>query len=104
MHLQSYKDRLGTSIDPPMLCNLDELIQPQELSDLEAPFTMDDIDQVIKELPTDRAPGPDGFNGTFLRRCWDIIKQDFYTMIWDFFKETLIFRVLTLLSLLSSQR
>ena len=67
-----------------MLFNLEELIQPQDLSELEAPFSKDEIDQVIKDLPTDRAPGPDGFNGTFLRKCWVIIKQDIYTMIWVF--------------------
>ena len=48
---RSYKERLGSSIDPPMLFNLEELIQPQDLSSLEAQFTMEEIDQVIKEFP-----------------------------------------------------
>ncbi|KAM3260750.1 hypothetical protein ACQJBY_051787 [Aegilops geniculata] len=83
---KSYKDRLGKAINPPMLFNLEELIQPKDLSELEAPFTMDEIDQVIKYIHSDRAPGPDGFNGLFLKKCWDIIKQDIYTMIWDLFE------------------
>ena len=83
---QSYKDRLGKSINPTMLFNLDELIQHHDLSALDAPFTVDEIEKVAKEFPTDRAPGPDGFNGMFLKKCWDIINQDFYTMVWDFFE------------------
>ena len=69
-----------------MLFNLEEIIQPKDLSELDAPFSMDEIDQVIKDIHSDRAPGPDGFNGLFLKKCWDIIKQDIYTMIWDFFE------------------
>jgi hypothetical protein len=27
-------------------------------------------------MPRDKAPGPDGFIGTFYRACWDIIKDN----------------------------
>ena len=66
---KSFKDRLGKSIEPHMLFNLEEIIQPSDLSALEAPFTMEEIDQVIKDIPSDRAPGPDGFNGAFLKNA-----------------------------------
>lgn len=36
------------------------------------------------QLPTDKAPGPDGFNGCFLKSCWDIIAEDFYKVCRDF--------------------
>jgi hypothetical protein len=55
------------------------------LHSLSAVFTKEEIDEVIKELPTDKAPGPDGFNGMFIKRCWHIIKQDFYDLGKDFF-------------------
>ncbi|XP_020168394.1 uncharacterized protein [Aegilops tauschii subsp. strangulata] len=54
------------------------------LDQLSAPFTNEEIDAVIKEMPNDRAPGPDGFNGCFLKSCWQIIKTDFYKMCHDF--------------------
>jgi hypothetical protein len=31
---------------------------------------------MIKEMPADRAPGPDGFMGEFYRRAWPTIKHD----------------------------
>lgn len=30
----------------------------------------------MKELPLDKAPGPDGFTSRFYKVCWDIIKKD----------------------------
>ncbi|KAK1574356.1 hypothetical protein QYE76_018595 [Lolium multiflorum] len=30
----------------------------------------------VKDLPPDRAPGPDGFTGAFYHRAWPIIKRD----------------------------
>ena len=35
-------------------------------------------------MPVDKAPGPDGFNGQFLKSCWHIIKQDIYLLCKDF--------------------
>ena len=32
---------------------------------------------MIKDMPPDRAPGPDGFTGRFYAKCWNIIKVDF---------------------------
>ena len=27
-------------------------------------------------MPSDKAPGPDGFTGAFFKACWEIIKDD----------------------------
>ena len=40
-------------------------------------------------MPGDRAPGPDGFSGLFLKACWPIIKNDFYTLCDQFHAGTL---------------
>jgi hypothetical protein len=42
------------------------------------------MDEVIKEMPSDRAPGPDGFNGLFLKKCWPIIQTEFYHLAKEF--------------------
>jgi hypothetical protein len=46
-----------------------------ELHDLEAIFT-DEVWAVIKDMPRDRAPRPDGFIGVFYQKAWNVIKQD----------------------------
>jgi hypothetical protein len=49
-------------------------------------FTAEEIEGVVKHMKTDRAPGPDGFNGMFVKKCWHIIKDDFFNLCRDFHK------------------
>lgn len=54
------------------------------LDHLTDPFTHSKNDGVVMEMPADRAPGPDGFSGAFLKACWPIIKHDFYALCAQF--------------------
>ena len=82
---QSFKDRLGTCQHPVMGFDHSDLIEPIDgLDSLSAPFTCKEIDTVVMDMPVDKAPGPDGFNGQFLKSCWHIIKQDIYSLCKDF--------------------
>ena len=47
-----------------------------DLSDLECPFSEKEVLDTIVCLPSDKAPGPDGFTGRFYKSCWSIIKVD----------------------------
>jgi hypothetical protein len=51
-----------------MMFDLANLITPVDLSSVEVPFTHEEIDGIIKLMPNDKAPGPDGFNGLFMKR------------------------------------
>jgi len=51
-------------------------VPAMELSALEALFTEEEVRSVIVELPSDKAPGPDGFTGLFYKKTWEIIKDD----------------------------
>jgi hypothetical protein len=82
----SFKDRLGITEDAPMHMDLSNIVQPHELSHLDNPFTEEEITNVIKEMPIDKAPGPDGFNGKFLKKCWDLVKEDFMKLVNDFYE------------------
>jgi len=43
---------------------------------LDAPFTESEIEGIVKLIPAEKAPGPDGFTGSFYKRCWHTIKAD----------------------------
>jgi hypothetical protein len=55
-----------------------------DLEELTNPFSKKEMDEVIKDMPSDRAPGPDGFNGLFLKRYWPIIQTEFYHLAAEF--------------------
>ena len=74
---EAYEGLLGRAQARESGLNLDFLgIPAADLQDLEQMFTEKEVWSTIKELPTDRAPGPDGFIGAFYHRAWPIIKQD----------------------------
>jgi hypothetical protein len=61
-----YSSLLGCCLDRSASINLDVLgIQADDLAVLDSPFTEHEIWEVIKGLPSDKAPGPDGFTGRF---------------------------------------
>jgi hypothetical protein len=80
-----YSTHFGTP--PPRDCTLDwqalGIIQ-HDLAHLEDNFTEEEVFAVVKELPTEKAPGPDGFIGAFYKSSWGIIKADLLLAI-DFF-------------------
>jgi hypothetical protein len=68
-----------------MSFDLDNLVHRHELSHLDNPFTVEEIGTVLKEIPTDKSLGLDGINGLFMKRSWDIIKDDFIKLANDFY-------------------
>lgn len=66
--------------------NWDELgITRHDLSFLEEMFTEDEVLTVVKEIAGDRAPGPDGFIGVFLKSSWGMIKHDVMLAVHSFY-------------------
>ena len=49
-------------------------LQNLDLTSLDDPFTEQEIMHAIKQLPSDKAPGPDGFTGLFFKTYWNTIK------------------------------
>jgi hypothetical protein len=77
-----YENLLGRSATRERTINLDELgIPVHDLSDLELPFSEEDVWSTIKQMPSDKAPGPDGYTGRFYKTCWPIIKEDIMAAI-----------------------
>jgi hypothetical protein len=78
----SFRALLGTIQNRESSIDLHTLGMPaHNLEDLEAIFSEEEIWGVIKEMPPDRAPGPDGFIGAFYKRAWPIIKGELMAAI-----------------------
>jgi hypothetical protein len=77
-----YENLLGSCTDREHTINLTELdIDAHDLADLELPFSEEEVWDTIKILPSDKAPGPDGFTGRFYKACWPIIKEDIMSAV-----------------------
>lgn len=57
---------------------------PFNLEDLDMPFTEQELFGIIKSLPSEKAPGPDGFIGIFYKECWGVIKDDLFQAVMGF--------------------
>jgi len=57
------------------------------LDHLEEEFSEEEIHAVVKELKSDKAPGPDGFIGIFYKSCWGVIKEDLKAAINFFYAQ-----------------
>lgn len=65
----SFKERLGISENLDILFDLSGSDHSVNLDELEAPFTHEEIDEIIQHMPSDKSPGPDSFNGCFMKKC-----------------------------------
>jgi hypothetical protein len=86
--LQSYRERLGSSTPIDLNFNFADYIQSAEhLENLSAHFSHDEIDGIVAELFPDKAPGPDGFTGLFIKTCWPISNGISIVYVMNFGKE-----------------
>ncbi|CAO2206826.1 unnamed protein product [Urochloa humidicola] len=59
----------------------------RDLSHLEDDFTEEEVFEVIQEIAADKAPGPDGFIGSFLKTSWPVIKTDIMKAVQFFYQQ-----------------
>lgn len=53
---------------------------------LQAPVSMSDVEKAAFSMGSLKAPGPDGFNGLFYQKNWEIVKYDITNAMKQFFK------------------
>lgn len=86
---EDFKSRLGNSEFNGFCVDTNFFIQRVDnLNYLEQPFSHEEIDNVIRALPNEKSPEPDGFNNEFLKKSWPIIKQDFYSLCDAFYNNS----------------
>lgn len=85
----SFKDRIG--MEEMTACNFNITRRNNEVNmeELELPLSYEEIDDVIKHMPNDKSPGPEGFHGLFMKKNRHIIKNSFYKLIKDFQEENI---------------
>jgi exonuclease III len=72
-----YNNLLGMSGQREFTLDLQAFHRPAiDLSDLEQVVTEEEVWATIKSLPSDKAPGPDGYTGRFYKLVWEVIKSD----------------------------
>lgn len=84
-----FQDLLGKKVSRLRTFNWQQL-QLQELHqtpglELDRQFSQTEIEQAIKSLPSEKAPGPDGFTSDFYKHCWHIIKDDILSAFQAFY-------------------
>ena len=64
--------------------SLDSIVFPKIQKDvkecLEKNFEEEEISKALTDCAVDKAPGPHGFNFTFIKAAWDSLKEDFCRM------------------------
>lgn len=69
---------------------------------LDSNINMEELEKVLKDLKTNKSPGEDGIISEFYILYWDIIKNDFFTLLQEIFDKNVLSKsqhkgVLTLL-------
>lgn len=63
------------------------VLQQQQQSSLEEEFSEEEIWQVIDQMASEKAPGPDGYIGFFFKTAWSVIRQDFMAALNHFYQQ-----------------
>jgi hypothetical protein len=72
-----FKDHIGSSAPRSTTLNWQSLgYTAHDLAELETPFTQEEVENTIKSMPPNKAPGPDGSTGAFFKACRGITKED----------------------------
>ncbi|GKE15256.1 RNA-directed DNA polymerase, eukaryota [Tanacetum coccineum] len=59
-------------------------LSTEEIEELEKPITIDEIKYVVWQCGSDKSLGPDGFSFKFMKKYWEIMKQDIYKVVMEF--------------------
>jgi hypothetical protein len=82
----AFRNRMGYTSSPNMIFDLSSMFTALDGLDLLVnPFQAKEIGAIVKQMRVDKAPGPDGFNGLFMKKCWQIVKGDFHALCSAFF-------------------
>lgn len=59
------------------------------------PFSAADVLKVVKSMPSNKSPGPDGFTKEFFIAAWDVVGADFTAAVLYFFQTNFMPRIIS---------
>ncbi|XP_042954594.1 uncharacterized protein LOC122291007 [Carya illinoinensis] len=69
--------------------NLDGLIDPvisdEDNASLLCAPSLEEVYTALLSIPVNSAPGPDGFGSGFYKSCWEVVKNDLWKVMLEFF-------------------
>lgn len=57
----------------------------EDMNFLKAHLQIDEVDEVVWKSDMDKSPWPDGYNMGFFKACWDILKEDVFNFVSEFY-------------------
>lgn len=69
----------------PILSQCPSTVSNEMNAKLSVPVSLKEVHQVVFEMGSSKAPGPDGLNGMFFQQNWDSIKMGIFEEIRSFF-------------------
>lgn len=46
-------------------------------------ISLEEVEEAVRSMPNDKAPGPDGFTINFYKACWHIVKHEVWEVVED---------------------
>lgn len=68
-----------------LLKNIPHLLSAEQNAELILQPTLAELKEAIDSMNEDSATGADGYNGYFYSSCWDVIKNDLFDDVCEFF-------------------
>jgi len=85
----SFFEQLLSTPQPPLTADIAPIypntISAASTTAMLLPLTNDEIKAALFSIPDNKAPGPDGYNAFFFKKCWSIIGADFIAATRYFF-------------------
>ncbi|XP_020266029.1 uncharacterized protein LOC109841500 [Asparagus officinalis] len=87
--IQYYKKLLGTIIPTtppdPVVISKGPILSSNQRIELSKPVTREEIRQAVFTMSDGKAPGPDGFSASFFKAAWEVINEDIFMAVEEFF-------------------
>lgn len=98
-HISEFYYSLYDSVDPRNFQTVINVCPSIVGSDMNLPFiapvTLEEVKNAFFQMGTSKAPSPDVFHGHFYHHHWELLQQDLWTMVRNFFATGTLYPALT---------